>query len=579
MSTPHYRYLNAGLDPRMASQLAEKVREMQKRAPASQWINAIRALTQKGVKQREIEEAGIVEWLEAQGNHPVTQESILGQLALRPTIKEIDLSRPKYREYAVPGHDRYTETLYCLNSPRDNVEDRLEEIRFELEDLDFNPERLLKEPMLVHQLDEERRKLMSERDTLPDFTRHHYSDMVDPTTGSAIKNLMAHTRTTRRGGLFFIDEIQSDWAQKRRRAGDLGGVPDGPFIGHTESWAGLILRRVMQRAAEDSSITGIAWINADLRNGGRFRRDDGLDEFYLRVLPSLANKALKGTGVTVKASDVQLNAGTVHSLPYVPMTPEVRAKLRTAQPVYSMDLVPRSALALRQDMTQSDMVREAKEMLGSTMSVRLLNKVIRAVNGEEEEEVAARQLDNLIEVSVRARSAGRAFNHEAFHYAESTLMSPHEAETLRAAFVDGSPLNDRVRRAMVAAQMAPEAIAQCSDPVEAAAHAFSLWREQRFHFDERAGESTGTTGLDRTVGRIFRKIESAFQSLGQWVRRVVGERSSEQNARVSERLFEALRDGTLQRRQNDGGEKTREDVLSSNSARPAPIQLGRSPHG
>lgn len=557
MSTPHYRYLNTGLDPRMASQLAEKVREMQKRAPASQWGKAIRALTQKGVKQREIEEAGVVEWLEAQGNHPVTQESILGQLALRPTIKEIDLSSPKYARYVVPGHDRYTETQYCLNSPRNNVEDRLEEIRFELEDLDFNPERLLREPMLVHQLDEERRKLMSARDTLPDFNLHHYSDMVDPTTGSAIKNLFAHTRTTRRGELFFIDEIQSDWAQKRRRAGEHGGAPDGPFINHTESWAGLILRRVMQRAAEDNSITGVAWINAELRNGGRFVQDDGLDEFYLRVLPSLANKALKGTGVTVKAMDVQLNSSTARSLPYVPMTPEVRAKLRTVQPVYSMDLVPRSAHSFSQDMSQSDMAREAREMLGSTMSVRLLNKVVRTANGAEEE-VAARQLANLIEISVRARSAGRAFNHEAFHYAESALMSPHEAETVRAAFEDGSPLNDRVRRAMVAARMAPEAIAQCSDPVEAAAHAFSLWREQRFHFDERDVESTGATGLDRTVGRIFRKIESAFQSLGQWFRRVVGERSSDRNARASERLFEALRDGDLQRRQSGSDDACRE---------------------
>ncbi|WP_216640224.1 hypothetical protein [Achromobacter ruhlandii] len=565
MSTPHYRYLNTGLDPRMASQLAEKVREMQKRAPASQWAKAIRALTQKGVKQREIEEAGVVEWLEAQGNHPVTQESVLGQLALRPTIKEIDLSRPKYAGYVVPGHDRYTETLYCLNSPRNNVEDRLEEIRFELEDLDFNPERLLREPMLVHQLDEERRKLMSDLDTLPDFNLHHYSDMVDPTTGSAVKNLFAHTRTTRRGGLFFIDEIQSDWAQTRRRAREHRGVPDGPFINHTESWAGLILRRAMQRAAEDNSITGVAWINAELRNGGRFVRDDGLDEFYLRVLPSLANKALKGTGVTVKAMDVQLNASTARSLPYVPMTPEVRAKLRAVQPVYSMDLVPRSAFSFSQDMSQSDMVREAREMLGSTMSVRLLNKVVRTANGAEEE-VAARQLANLIEISVRARSAGRAFNHEAFHYAESVLMSPHEAETVRAAFEDGSPLNDRVRRAMVAARMAPEAIAQCSDPVEAAAHAFSLWREQRFHFDERDGESTGATGLDRTVGRIFRKIESAFQSLGQWFRRVVGERSSDQNARVSERLFEALRDGDLQRRQSDS-----DDACSGAARTPQPV--------
>ncbi|WP_287145212.1 hypothetical protein [Achromobacter sp.] len=547
MSAPHYRYLNENDDPRLASLLAEKVRVLQARAPASQWISTIRGLTQKGVKQREIEEAGVVEWLEAQGNHPVTRETILSQLSLRPTIKEIDLGTPRYSDYVVPGHDKYTETLYCLNSPRNNVEDRLEEIRFELEDLDFNPGRLLQEPQLVFQLDEERRKLMASRDTVPDFDRHHYTNVIDPTTGSKIKNLFAHTRTSRRGDLFFIDEIQSDWAQTRRRQ---SSVPDGPFINHTETWAGLILRRLMQRAAEDPRITGLAWINAGLRNGGvTGAPEDGLNEFYLRMLPSLANKALKGTGVTVKPMEVTLNGDVTHALPYVPMTDDVRTKLLSAQPLYSMDLLPRSAIAVGQDMALVDMVREAREMLGNTVSVRLVNKVIRTANGEEEE-AAARQLAHLIEVSVRSRSAARALNHEAFHYAENALMSEYEVQSLRAAFVDGSSLNDRLRRAMVAAQMSPDAIAQCSNPDEAAAHAFSLWREKRFHFDERAGESAGNTGLDRTVGRIFRKVEGAFQALGRWARRIVGERANEQDARVSERLFEALRDGTLQRRRD-----------------------------
>ncbi|WP_025140901.1 hypothetical protein [Achromobacter sp. DH1f] len=549
MTAPHYRYLNSDVHPRLTSVLADKIRDLQPRAPASQWISTLRGLTQKGVKQREIEEAGVLEWLASQGNHPIGRDALLNKLALRPTIKEIDLRAAHFRSYVVPGYDEYQETLYCLNSPRNNIEDRLDEIRYELEDLDFNHERLIQDPQLVFQLDHERRALLASRESVPDFDHHHFSGVIDPTTGTKIKNLLAHARTSRRDDLFFIDEIQSDWAQRRRLSGPSGRIPDGPFIKHTDSWAGLVIRRLMQRAADDPRIQGVAWINASLRNGGRVGAniDDGLDDFYLGVLPTLANKALKGTGVSVRAADVQFKNGAIHSLPYFPMTTEVRAKLQAAQPMYSLDLLPRSTLALGQDMSHSEMIREAREMLGSTVSVRLVGKIIRAANGEEEE-AAARQLSNLIEISTRTRSAARAFSHEAFHYASKQLMSAHEAASIRDAFEDGSPLNSRVRTAMVAARMSPQAISQCSDADEAAAHAFSLWREQRFHFDERAHEFEGRTGLDKTVGRLFKKIENAFQALGQWARRVVGEAPRNQSARISERLFEALRDGTLQRR-------------------------------
>lgn len=545
MPSSHYRYLNSGDAPRLTSFLAQRVHEQQARAPASQWTNIIRGLTQKGVKQREIDESGIMGWLESQGNHPVTRDSILEQLALRPTIKEIDLATPVYERYVQSGFDSYRETLYCLNSPRNNVEDRLEEIRFELEDLDFNPEKLLQQPQLVFQLDSERRTLIDRRGKLPDFKHHHFSGVEDPTTGTKVKNLIAHTRTSRRGPVLFIDEIQSDWAQRRRRFGESDAIPDGPFINNTEVWAGMVLRRVMQRAAEDETVSGVAWINANLRNGG-MRQSDGLDEFYLRVLPGLANKALKGTGVTVKSEPVEIGNGATHDLPYVPITDAVRAKLLNPQPLYSLDLMPKAALALEQDMHHVDMLREAREMLGSTVSVRLVGRVLRTAEGVEEE-AAARQIAHLIEISSRARSAARSFNHEAFHYAMTHLMTDSEVQVLRNAFADGGKLNGQVRRAMVAARMSPEAVAQCSNPDEAVAHAFSLWREQRLSFDEREGYA-GSTGLDRTVGRIFRKIERAFDALGQWVRRVVGETPQRHAARMSERLFEALRDGVLSRR-------------------------------
>jgi hypothetical protein len=547
MATSHYRYLNTGDQPRLSSVLAEKLRALQPRAPASQWVATIRALDQKGVKQREIEDSKLLDWLAAQGNQSVTRDSILTRLTLLPTIKEIDLSEPKYRRYAVPGFDRYQETLYCLNSPRNNIEDRLDEIRYELDDLDFNPERLVKQPSLVFELDAERRELLGQIDSAPDFANHHFSGQVDPATGSTIKNLIAHARTSVRGDVYFIDEIQSDWAQRRRLG--RGATPDGPFINNTDAWAGLVLRRVMQRAAEDPRMNGVSWINAGLRNGGGIgsNEDDGLNDFYLKTLPNLANKALKGTGVSVKAQDVALNSSVRHSLPFFPITDAVRQKLAAAQPLYSMDLLPPSQPSLAPDMSMDEMIRDAREMLGSTVAVRLVNRVIRAANGEEHE-AAGRHLANLIEFSNRARSAARAFNHESFHYAISHLMSEHEASTIRSAFVDGSGLNTRVRQCMVAAGMAPEAVAQCVDAEETAAHAFSLWRQGQFHFDVRGAEYQGDTGLDRTIGRVFRKVEAAFSALARWTRRIVGDTPDQAHGRISEQLFEALREGTLQKR-------------------------------
>lgn len=109
-------------------------------------------------------------------------------------------------------------------------------------------------------------------------------------------NLLAHTRLTDRVDadgkkVLFVEEFQSDWAQKAKRKGfrklsiqeytdrigqanrkgdsaeakrladEMGsdqGVEPGPFVGKTESWVNLLLKRVISYAA-DHGYDRVAW--------------------------------------------------------------------------------------------------------------------------------------------------------------------------------------------------------------------------------------------------------------------------------------------------------------------------------
>lgn len=104
-------------------------------------------------------------------------------------------------------------------------------------------------------------------------------------------NILAHIRFNARldpqgKRVLFIEEIQSDWAQKGRREGFvtaaqsanidrqmnarsrdlLGGsmptVPSAPFVGKTEAWTALALKRMIRYAAEHN-FDRIAWANGD----------------------------------------------------------------------------------------------------------------------------------------------------------------------------------------------------------------------------------------------------------------------------------------------------------------------------
>lgn len=540
--------------------MIDAISKLQPKAHPRQWIATINALTQKGIKGGEISDSGVIEWLEFQQDSPnasVSRDDLVNYVKKHMgTVKEIDLKKPAYDEHSHGKQFRgskYLETLYCLNSEKDNVKDRLEEIRYEMEDLDFNPHLLASNPSIVLQLSMERKSLMLNESGAADFSAHHFSDQEDE-NGQRYKNVIAHARTSiLNGNHFLIEEIQSDWAQKGRSR-EWNGIPKGKFVTNTEAWSGLVLRRLLQRAAENPDITKVSWITGDFRNGWLPQLNeegtiissqrDGLSEFYIKVLPKLADKVLKSAGEKIRFLPAQLRAeGTVFQLPGFEMTDLARSKLLEAQPLYSRDLL-KPTMSLH-DIGEAleganSYLRTAEEMLGSTASVRFASQVFDAATGQE---VAGRQIGRLIELSLRAENSDRVFHHEAFHYAHENLLDEEQRQAIDRAFADGSRLNTWTRESLVRQKM-PDAVMQCDDPKEAAAHAFSLWKTGEFGFKEDLFEGE-LSGIDRMAQKVFQVVEKAIDGFSGWMKRLFGERQVSSDSRVSEEIFQELAAGRL----------------------------------
>ena len=551
----NYRYLNQGNvasgESLFSSKMATEIAKAQKKAPPKQWAAFINGLASKGVKSLEIAESGVIGYLESQPDSvkSLTREEIVAWLnSNTPTIKELELSNPKYSSYSQPRNpeDSYHETLYVLNSQRDNIDDRLADIRFELEELDFDLELLSQDPMKALNLHNEQISLTEMRKTAKDVTFGHYSDITDPNTGKQIANMIAHTRTTQRGDLFFIEEIQSDWAQRGRRS-DWSRISKGPWVTHTELWAGLILRRQLQRAAMDPTKNTIAWITGDMRNGSQHVSNDGLNDFYLKILPKLADKMISGTGEKTKMIKVTLGKNEF-DVPGIMITDKVREKMKMSQPLYSRDVLAmhfKDTPAPRIEDLEMEL-KKAHEMLGNSVAIRLAAKVLDVATGEE---VAGRQIGRIIDVSLNARNPALALSHEVWHYADQYLISEDDRDAVYRAFADGTRLNQRVREELVRDGAPPEAIAQCNDAHEAAAHGFSLWVSGKIGLtmnEEHDREEKGNDVMDHTIGRIFRKVEKAFIGLAQWATRIIGETTGMKANRTASDVFTKLREGRLQ---------------------------------
>jgi len=422
MAKNPYRYLNFSDNDPFFSRMAAEIAKAQNKAPPAQWAAFIKGLATKGVKGREIEESSVLEYLKDSSAKSLTREEIVSWIrANTPTIKEIDLAKPKYSGWHHGGHDQYTETLYVANSQADNIDDRLEDIRFEIEELDFNLDLLVANPLRAIELSQEMATLEKKRKSAVGHDAGHYSHLTDSESGAEIRNVIGHCRHTIRGNVYFIDELQSDWAQRgRKRAWT--GIPKGPFVTDTETWAGLLIKRQIQRACQTRGIDRFSWIRAHLRNGQLGSPDsnyDGLEDFYMKIFPKIIDKLLSGTGEKVSLMDIHLTSrggvAMTHQLPGFNITDRVREKMKSAQPLYSNDVLPRdenAPISNAQRMHANDALKEMREMLGSSVSIRLAEKLVHIASGRE---VAGRHLNDLIEVSLRARDPSLALRTSQFN--------------------------------------------------------------------------------------------------------------------------------------------------------------------
>lgn len=514
------------------SKLLALLRESkQERANRAQWEGLIRGFTQKGVKQAELDDSDVVSFLQSRSaDAKITKPELVAAVGRRmPRIKCVDLGSPQYPSYRSIDGGVYRERLYILASEGMLADDQMEDLMYRIEDLGFNPGPLLQDPGLVDRLEAEMKYLKDGRPAMFDFHAHHFSKAVE----NHGKNLMAHARTSVADGLFYVEEIQSDWAQRGRNSNWTAGYPKAPFVTNTEQWAGLVLRDLMHQAASDPACQRFAWLNADMRNGWNQTAPSGddLKVFYDSIVKKLAEKCIQKSGGRVVPMEIVTKHGARTVLGF-DMTPSVREALHQALPMYSRDAVlPRSAAVSEseRDVECAEVVRECKAMLGSAHTIRFVAKLYDVSHSNE---VAGQYLNKGITLSLRARNLNRAARHEAWHFAHENFLLSHEKREMRLAFAVGSSLNTRTQDALRAVG-AHEAAQQCLNESECAAHAFSLWCEGKLEVAEAK------------PANIFASVLRSLEAMADWLEeKVFGIR-----VQTPEDLFTAMREGALAHRQ------------------------------
>ncbi len=527
-------YLNRGPSSPMEHRLLSLLGESkQAKAPAKQWKSWLAGLSQKGVKANELSMSGLMSYLDGMGETQVVTKAEVASEAERNmvTIKEIGLGTPYYAAYRYPG-GKYKEYLYIANSDRDNVTDEIDAIQWEIDDLNFNMEKVMNEPDLLSRLERRLFGLRHMESKTPDFAQHHYTEAMAGRNG---KNLVAHARVSVHGDLYFMDEIQSDWAQKGRRetgaadssgrrltAFETGQIPRGPFVQDTEEWAGLVVRRHAALAAANPQIQRFAWITGAMRNGGKIVSSDNLDEFYTRIIPKLLEKVIGKVGGKVTMMPVKLG-DKEFQVPGFEMSDAVRQRLQDRQPMFSRTNI--DSTIEHSDELKQEVMKQCGEMLGSVARVRILDRLFDIASGQR---VAGRYTNKILMLSDEAVDLSYVGNHETFHAAMDLMLNDRERQIVLEKFAPGTALNYQVKDELVSSGDLAAA-AQCEIAEEAAAHGFALWRSNRLVI------------TDEPVKGVFGDIVDAMQTLGKWVRKNV----FDQGFQTPEEIFDALSDGRL----------------------------------
>ena len=573
MSSDIVSYLNPG-DFYSKLRLQIEAAKMSKMPPA-QWAAFVKGLNGKGVTQAEIDDSKLIPWLQQSSEKSLAKEDVIGRLdRTAVTVKEVILGLPKYRFVSHASiSDTYMEILYIANSETSNYSDRIEEIEFEMEELAFDPDLLVKSPGRVSKLVSERASLMQAKPMTIDFDHHHFSDKIKGKHG---KNLLFHIRvviTVKPNGkkLFFIDEIQSDWGQMGRlRQRDKKGyrdrglpvpnwkpnVPKGPWVTDTKLWAGLAVRRILQRAALIPDVDEVAWIRLSMRNGQPTdpRQEDerlaanvasqaaandsdtdvdGVDEvetdhYYRKLIPSIVDKLISKSGSKVSyANLVRLKDQSFGNLPGFEMTDEVRALLKGPQPLYSAAEVLRSPPVVANERLE-ELLRQGSKMLGTAAKIQFVAKIL---DFQDMSYRSGSFMNRTMSIALNSKDLDGALNHESYHCAHELFLTQRERNAMLVAFRPDGELNQIVRERLIG-KGEIRAAKQCRSAEEAAAHAFALWS---------SGDLTFKTSLPAEQVGIFQSIKDCICDVVRWL---AGE-SIEKGINTPEKVFSALRDGVL----------------------------------
>ena len=535
MNADIVQYLNSGdapsLKPALSAAIAALPAKLQT-LPAAQWVQTIQALPGKGqVRAAELEDSKLIDWLKGQGAARLTRQEVLDRLkATLVTVKEVHLHQPQYASWGHTQHFRgamYQELLYQACSEKMVVEDSLEEIEWEIEQFNFDFTALSENPERLVELEARRKKFYEVLPTAHEYHAPHFSK-VDQFGERYGKNLFAHARVViaPEEGLFLIDEVQSDWAQNGRGR-EWKGIPQGAFVTETKSWAGLVLRRLLQRAAATPGVRRIAWIRSGLQNGGlSVKPGANHDDFYMKILRGIADAAIKPHGGKVEVRSLQIGQHLIPDLCQIEMTEQLRQGLAQSQPLYSRaQLLPRMRVNIEHERSNWEhLAAAARMMLGSRVHLQLLDRVYDIASGRQ---VAGRMTNQRIMVSLLAADKDFVLNHECWHYAHEYLLTSSERRMVEAEFAPGTELNERVRH-LLRLRGDLEAAQQCKEAKEAAAHGFALFVQG--HLDVRRPE----------VKSLFAQVWQAFKDIGAWLRSTNQQRLEATDVYA---LFEGVRRG------------------------------------
>jgi len=523
--------LTGGAQPMFSWRLPQEIAAYkQAKLQAQQWIHVINGFSQKGIKQSEIEDSGVAEWLQDQGKRQVTREELADLVSYRlPSIKEARLTGGdvKYRSYSFAGAgEDYNESLFYFPTVDEDLADRIADLDDRIAALNFDFDKLGEDPDAVFRLDKRRSALISQQDEVASgitLRTHFSSDLQNmcPDARADFAHMRWSVKVVDGTRTLFVHEFQSDWAQKGRAYDWKGDYKRAPLVTETEHWTAFLLRRAMLLAVEQDC-DQLTWISgASMANGGNAYGAAGLDEFYMKIVPSLAKKLAKPFQSELRLADFVLKDAP-RRLAVMPVTPLMREKFAAGAPVYSYARVVEQATF---DPVRAAQLEKALQLRADTSlgeDVRMRVSIVREVmSAHEEGRPAAELVGRTARIAFNAEDPVAALDHEGFHLVLNHHFSAREREDVQRQFAYGAPLLVRTVRLLLSHGEFDAAKQAMANWEEAAAHAYALWRKGQMplsRMESLAQSVEAKAGASRILSKVFPKAQELVKSVCSWIR-------------------------------------------------------------